>query len=63
MSRIGGTLTLDALRALHAPRTSEEIRCAVHEMRALGMGDYEISKATELDVEQVRRITGQRVLA
>ncbi len=61
MSRpsMGGTLDLAALARLHAPRTSEEIRSAIHEMRARGMGDHEIAQASGVAVEMVRRVLAE----
>jgi hypothetical protein len=48
-------------RALaHRPRTRDEIRVAIHEMRARGLGDHEIAQATGHAVEQVRRLIGER---
>jgi len=67
---IGGSLDLASLIALygddtgarrHAPRTREEIRAAVHEMRSRGLGDHEIAQATGLAVEQIRRVLGEQV--
>lgn len=58
-STIGGTLDLEALRLLHRPRTTAELRAACMEMHARGMGDHTIAMATGLAVEQVRRLLGE----
>jgi hypothetical protein len=58
-SRIGGVLDYAALARLNRPRTADEVRVAVHELAARGMGDYEIASACELAVEQVRRILAE----
>ncbi|HUN73363.1 MAG TPA: hypothetical protein VMU40_02495 [Steroidobacteraceae bacterium] len=57
---IGGTLDYAALAALNRPRTREEMRVAVHELAARGMTDYAIAHATDLAVEQVRRMLAER---
>ena len=56
---IGGPLDYARLARLNRPRTADEVRVAVHELAARGMGDYEIARACELAVEQVRRILGE----
>jgi hypothetical protein len=45
---------------LNRPKSREDIRAAVHELGGRGFGDYEIARACELHVEQVRRILGER---
>lgn len=57
---IGGTLGMRELALLHAPRTRDEMRVAVHELASRGMTDYGIAAATGLAVEQVRRMIGER---
>jgi hypothetical protein len=59
-STIGGPLDYAALARLNRPRTHDEVRVAVHEMAARGMGDYEIARAFELSVEAVRRFLAER---
>lgn len=61
---LGGVLDLAALNALtgrdrHRPKTREEMRASVHELRGRGMDDHTIARATGLSVEQVRRMTGE----
>lgn len=53
---------LEALagRDRHRPQSREEMRIAVHELRQRGMTDYGIAAATQLSVEQVRRMLGER---
>jgi hypothetical protein len=62
MSRtIGGTLDYRAMllkATRHRPRTASEMRVAIHEMAARGMGPYEIAVAAGLAVTEVRRILG-----
>lgn len=55
---IGGALYYEALAMKHRPRTAEEIRSAILELRQRNYGDYEISSATVLSVEMVRRLLG-----
>lgn len=40
--------------------TREEVSDAIADMKALGFGDYDISAACGLAVEQIREILGQR---
>lgn len=42
------------------PQTRDEMRIAVHELASRGWTDYGIAQATELSVEQVRRLLGER---
>ena len=67
---LGGTLDLAALAALtrrdvtaerhqHRPQDAQTMRIAIHELRARGFGDYDISAATGLSVEYVRRVLGE----
>lgn len=49
-----------ALARLNRPRDHDEVRVAIHELASRGMGDYEIARACELAVEQVRRMLGSR---
>lgn len=57
-SNVGGVLDLDALARLHAPKTSDELRVACHELRTRGYSDHDIAAATRLSVEAVRRLLG-----
>ncbi len=58
-STISGVLDLEALARLHAPRTSDELRAACHELRGRGYSDHGIAAATGLSVEAVRRLLGE----
>ncbi len=42
----------------HRPRAAAEMRVAIHEMAARGMGIYEIAVAAGLAVDAVRQILG-----
>lgn len=55
---IGGVLDLTALARLHAPKTTEELRVACHELRSRGYSDHGVAAATGLSVEAVRRLLG-----
>ncbi|MBX5459741.1 MAG: hypothetical protein IRZ28_01510 [Steroidobacteraceae bacterium] len=57
---IPGALSLDALARLHAPRTADEVRAAVHELRSRGYSDHTIARVTGLAVELVRRMLGEQ---
>ncbi len=43
-------------RDAHRPQTQDEMRIAIREMAARGMTDHTIAAATQLSVEQVRRL-------
>jgi hypothetical protein len=57
---IGGVLDYAALARLNRPRDNDAMRAAVHELASRGLGDYEIARACELAVEQVRRILAEQ---
>ena len=61
MTGIGGALDSAALtgRDRHRPRTQEEMRAAVVELRSRGYSDHGIAAATQLSVEAVRRLLGE----
>ena len=48
------------LTTLNRPHDAEAIRAAVHELRNRGFGDHGIAQATQLRVEYVRRVLGER---
>lgn len=56
---IPGRLTLAALARLHAPRTTDELRVACHELLSRGYSDHGIAAATGLPIEAVRRLLGE----
>lgn len=65
---LGGALDWAALygssgRERHRPRSREELRAAVHELAQRGMGVDTIARATQLSVEQVRRMLREGVAA
>ena len=53
---IGGSLDLAALAKLHAPKTSDELRAACHELRSRGYSDHGIAQATGLSVSAGRQL-------
>lgn len=64
MSGVGGALDWAALygssgRERHRPQTREEMRAAVQELSQRGMDAETIARATQLSVEQVRRMLGE----
>jgi hypothetical protein len=57
MSALDENIDIETLgRTLHRPRTAAEMRAAIAEMAARGMGAYEIAGASGLSVEEVRRL-------
>lgn len=54
------TVAALAGRDRYRPATHAEMRVAVHEMAARGMSDHTIAAATQLSVESVRRMLGER---
>jgi len=48
------------LARLNRPKTRDEMRAAVHELANRGMSDHTIAAVTQLSVEMVRRMLGER---
>jgi hypothetical protein len=60
-ANIGGALDLRALSRLHFLALDREQQAqAIGRLAATGMTDYDISHATSLAVEMVRRILGEQ---
>jgi len=58
-NEIVGALDLEALRTRHRPSDPDTLRVAAHEMRARGMADSVIARATGLSVEALRVLLGE----
>ena len=58
MAVLSSAFDSDARRLEHRPRTRDELRVAMSEMRQRGMTDYGIAQATGLAVEAVRSLLG-----